>query len=68
MQMDGIAISDSIVYVIEVKGWKAKDLIQDSYTREILEEEIRKAIDGLGFTRKTGNTRKKYLCLKKWNG
>jgi hypothetical protein len=59
MQIDGIAISNSIVYVIEVKGWKAKDLIQDSYTREILEEEIRNAIDGLCFTRNSGNTRKK---------
>jgi hypothetical protein len=59
MQIDGIAISSSKVYVIEVKGWKSKDLIQDSQTREILEEEIRNAIDGLSFTRNSGNTRKK---------
>lgn len=65
MQIDGIAISNSIVYVIEVKGWKAKDLIQDSYTREILEEEIRNAIDGLGFTRNSGNTRKKVSLPQK---
>ena len=65
MQIDGIAISNSIVYVIEVKGWKAKDLIQYSYTREILEEEIRNAIDGLGFTRNSGNTRKKVSLPQK---
>jgi len=65
MQIDGIAISDSIVYVMEVKGWKAKDLIQDSHTREILEEEIRNAIDGLGFPRNTGNTRKKVSLPQK---
>lgn len=59
MQIDGIAISNSKVYVIEVKGWKAKDLIQDSRTREILEEEIRNAIDGLSFTRNSGSTKKK---------
>ena len=65
MQIDGIVISNSIVYVIEVKGWKAKDLIQDSYTRENLEEEIRNAIDGLGFTRNSGNTRKKSISASK---
>ena len=45
--------------MIEVKGWKAKDLIQDSHAREILEEEIRNAIDGLSFTRNSGNTKSK---------
>jgi hypothetical protein len=59
MEIDGIAVSNLKAYVIEVKGWKAKDLIQDSYTREILEEEIRNAIDGLSFTRDSRNTRKK---------
>jgi Nuclease-related domain len=65
MQIDGIAISNSKVYVIEVKGWKAKDLIEDAYTREILEEEIRNAIDGLGFTRSSGSTRKKLSLHQK---
>jgi hypothetical protein len=65
MQIDGIAISDSKVYVIEAKGWKAKDLIQDSYTREILEDEIRNAIDGLDFTRNSGKTMKKISLPEK---
>jgi hypothetical protein len=59
MQIDGIAISNSKVYVIEAKGWKAKDLIQDYYTREILEDEIRNAIDGLDFTAIMERQRKK---------
>jgi nuclease-like protein len=65
MQIDGIAISNSKVYVIEAKGWKAKDLIQDSYTREILEDEIRNAIDGLDFTRNSGKTTKKVSLPEK---
>lgn len=65
MQIDGIAISNSKVYVIEVKRWKAKDLIEDAYTREILEEEIRNAIDGLGFTRSSGSIRKKVSLHQK---
>lgn len=65
MQIDGIAISNSKVYVIEAKGWKAKDLIQDYYTREILEDEIRNAIDGLDFTRNSGKTTKKVSLPEK---
>lgn len=59
MEIDGIAISPSIVYVIEVKGWKSTILVETVESRTYAERDIRNAIDGLHITHKTGQIKKK---------
>ncbi|MCH7560108.1 MAG: NERD domain-containing protein [Thaumarchaeota archaeon] len=67
MQIDGIAISDSQVYVIEVKGWSSKRLIEEKTTKNILERDIKNAIDGFHFVRKSNKNRKTVSLPKKVN-
>lgn len=59
MEIDGIAISDSLVYVIEVKGWKSKKLLEEKTAKEISKKEIRNAIDGIHYDYDTGTIKKK---------
>lgn len=65
MEIDGIAISDSIVYVIEVKGWGSKKLIEETSSRGILEKEIKNAIDGIHIHVNTGKTKRGVSLPKK---
>lgn len=59
MEIDGIAISDSSVFVIEVKGWKMKGFIEERESRERLERDIKNAIDGIHSTHSTGKTKRR---------
>ena len=47
MEIDGIAISDDIVYVIEVKGWGLRKLLEEKTSAEFLVREIKSAITGI---------------------
>ena len=47
MEIDGIAISDTKVYVIEVKGWGSSKLLEEKTAVDILNREIKNAIDGI---------------------
>ena len=62
MEIDGIAISSSLVYVIEAKGWGSKQLIEDHSNKKLLDEEIKHAIDGVHINRKN-NKRKNKVSL-----
>lgn len=59
MEIDGIAISDSKAYVIEIKGWKSKFLIEEKSSLDNLERDVRDAIDGLHITHSTGKIKKR---------
>lgn len=65
MEIDGIAISDSLVYVIEVKGWKSKKLIEEKTTKEISRKEIICAIDGIHYDYDSGTQKKKVSLPQK---
>lgn len=65
MEIDGIAISNSLVYVIEVKGWGSKRLLEEQTSKKILEKEIRNAIDGLHVDVKSGKKRKRVSLPRK---
>lgn len=67
MEIDGIAISDSTVYVIEVKGWKARKLVEEKTSKEILDREIKNAIDGLHYVFSTNKTKKSVSLPMKVN-
>ena len=59
MEIDGIAISNSRVFVIEVKGWGAKRLIEEKTAEDILIRETKNAIFGYHFVVKTNQLKKK---------
>lgn len=65
MEIDGIAISDSHVYVIEVKGWGAKRLIEEKSSEDILIRDIKNSIFGYHYVAKTNTLKKKVSLLKK---
>jgi hypothetical protein len=56
MQIDGIAINDSQVFVIEAKGWGTKKLLEEKTSKSILDKEIRNAIDGIHVVVDSGKT------------
>lgn len=62
MEIDGIAISDSQVYVIELKNWATRKLFEESTSEENLKRDIRGAIDGIK-TSHSRNTEKKTVSL-----
>lgn len=55
LEIDGIAISNSQVYVIELKSWAVRKLLEEKMSEENLKRDIRGAIDGI----KTSHTRNK---------
>jgi len=65
MEIDGISISDSNVFVIEVKGWGARRLLEERSSKEILERDIKNAIDGRHFDFSMKKTRKKVSLPRK---
>ena len=52
IEIDGIAISDNNIFVIEVKGWKARKLLEEETSKELLTREIKSAITGFKITNK----------------
>ena len=67
MEIDGIAISDSKVYVIEVKGWRARKLLEENTSKKILDREIKNAIDGLHYDFSSKKTKKRVSLPDKVN-
>ncbi|MBS3923553.1 MAG: NERD domain-containing protein [Nitrosarchaeum sp.] len=67
LQIDGIAISDSNVYVIEVKGWGSKRLIEERTSKEIIDRDIKNAVDGFHYVHKTSKNKKTVSLPKKVN-
>lgn len=65
MEIDGIAISNSEVFVIEVKGWKSRRFIEEKTTREQLDRDIKNAIDGIHISHNTGKIKQKVPLSKK---
>lgn len=57
-EIDGIAVSKEIAYVIEAKCWSSKPLIIDPAYLGNMEQRIRGAIDGVQHERKTGKTKR----------
>lgn len=65
LEIDGIAISDYKVYVIEVKGWGSRRLLEEKSSEVILTRDIKNSIDGKHFVHKTNKTRTKVSLPKK---
>lgn len=65
MEIDGIAIFNSIVYVIEVKGWGVRKLIEENTSKKILERDIRDAIEGYHFNFEKQRRERKGVSLTK---
>jgi hypothetical protein len=65
MEIDGIAISNSEVFVIEVKGWKSRRFIEEKTTKEQLDRDIKNAIDGIHISHNTGKIKQKVPLSKK---
>ena len=65
LEIDGIAISDSKVYVIEVKGWGSKKLLEESSSQKILTREIKDAIDGKHFVHASNKNKRRVSLPKK---
>lgn len=65
MEIDGIAISTSEVYVIEVKGWKSSKLLEEKLAKEKSEKEIRYAIEGIHYDYDSGKLKKKVSLPEK---
>lgn len=62
LEIDGIAISNSQVYVIELKSWAVRKLFEERTSEENLKRDIRGAIDGVK-TSHTSNKEKKTVSL-----
>lgn len=58
LEIDGIAVSKEIAYVVEAKCWSSKPLIGDPAYLVNMEQRIRGAIDGVQHERKTGKTKR----------
>ena len=54
MEIDGIAISEDAAYVIEVKGWGSRKLLEEKTSEELLKREIKSAIIGIKHNFTTG--------------
>lgn len=67
LQIDGIAISDSQTYVIEVKGWGSKRLIEERTSKEIIDRDIKNAVDGFHYVHKTNKNKATVSLPKKVN-
>lgn len=65
MEIDGIAISDSQVYVIEVKGWGAKRLIEEKSSEDNLMRDIKNSIFGFHYVVKINKLKKNVSLPKK---
>lgn len=64
MEIDGIAVSEKEVIVIEVKGWGSHKLLEEKTSKEILDREIKNAIDGIHIHQET-KTVKHMVPIKK---
>lgn len=65
MEIDGIAISENQVYVIEVKGWGSQQLLEEKSSQDILTKEIKNAIDGIHIHHKTNKIKHKVSLKRK---
>lgn len=65
MEIDGIAISENQVYVIEVKGWGSQQLLEEKSSQDILTREIKNAIDGIHIHRKSNKIKYKVSLKQK---
>jgi len=65
MEIDGIAIFGSITYVIEVKGWGVRRLIEEKTSKTILLRDIKNSVDGLKYNDVTKTTKRKGPSLPK---
>ena len=65
LEIDGIAVSDYKVYVIEVKGWGSRRLLEEKSSEAILTRDIKNSINGKHFVHKTKKTRTKVSLSKK---
>lgn len=65
MEIDGIAISKANVFVIEVKGWKSRKLIEEKTSKDILLRDIKHAIEGLHLDYNSGKLKTKVSLPKK---
>lgn len=59
MEIDGIAVSEKEVIIIEVKGWGSHKLLEEKTSKEILDREIKNAIDGIHIHQKTKTVKHK---------
>lgn len=65
MEIDGLAISDSHVYVIEIKGWGIKRLIEDKSAEDILIRDIKNSIFGYHYVARNKKLKKTVSLLNK---
>ena len=65
LEIDGIAISDHKVYVIEVKGWGSRRLLEEKSSEVILTRDIKYSIDGKHFVHRTNKTKTKVSLPEK---
>ena len=59
MEIDGIAISDLEVFVIEVKGWGSRKLLEEKTSKEHLDRDIKNSVDGIYISHSTGKIKQK---------
>ena len=65
MEIDGIAISENQIYVIEVKGWGSQKLLEEKSSQDILTREIKNAINGIHVDRKNNKIKHKVSLKQK---
>lgn len=65
MEIDGIAISNKLVHVIEAKGWGSKKLIEEKFEEETICRAIHNAIDGYHKNVNSGKIRPTVSLQKK---
>lgn len=58
LEIDGVAVSKEIAYVVEAKCWRPLSLINDPSYLGKMEQRIRGAIDGVQYERKTGKKKR----------
>lgn len=63
LEIDGIAVSKDIAYVIEVKCWSSKPMISDPTYLARLERRIKDAIDGVQHEFEAGKTKRRGVPL-----
>ena len=70
-EIDGIAVSEEIAYIVEAKCWSPKPLIGDPAYLANLAQKMRGAIDGVQHERSAGKTKRRGVPLPRkveWAG
>ena len=65
LEIDGVAISKQNVYVVEVKGWGSRKLLEEKTSREIITRDIKSAISGIRINVSHNNIKLKPSIRKK---